>query len=61
MFEFCLPTSAKAVPDGPDWLHEIKCDGFRILVRREDDEGARGSPARLGFHDEPNRWIQASR
>jgi len=24
--EFCLPTSGKAVPRGPDWLHEIKYD-----------------------------------
>jgi DNA-binding CsgD family transcriptional regulator len=32
MYEFCLPTSAKAVPDGPDWLHEIKYDGFRLRV-----------------------------
>ena len=26
--EFCLPTSGKAVPSGPDWLHEIKYDGY---------------------------------
>ncbi|MCP1742643.1 ATP-dependent DNA ligase [Bradyrhizobium japonicum] len=23
-FEFCLPTAAKVVPAGPDWIHEIK-------------------------------------
>jgi hypothetical protein len=28
-FEFCLPTSGIAVPSGPDWFHEIKCDGYR--------------------------------
>ena len=22
-FEFCLPTAVKAVPAGPNWLHEI--------------------------------------
>jgi ATP-dependent DNA ligase len=33
-FEFCLPTAAKAVPDGPDWLHEIKYDGYRLRVER---------------------------
>ena len=32
--ELCLPTSAKAPPSGPDWIHEIKHDGFRILARR---------------------------
>lgn len=31
----CLPSAAKTLPAGPDWLHEIKHDGFRILVRRE--------------------------
>jgi len=30
-----LPTSAKAPPSGPGWLHEIKHDGFRILARRD--------------------------
>jgi hypothetical protein len=26
-FEFCLPTRATIVPNGPDWLHEVKYDG----------------------------------
>ncbi|MGY3366212.1 bifunctional non-homologous end joining protein LigD [Bradyrhizobium sp. GM2.4] len=34
-FEFCLPTAAKAVPAGPDWLHEIKYDGYRLRVERQ--------------------------
>jgi hypothetical protein len=29
--EPCLPSSAKAPPTGPDWIHEIKHDGFRIM------------------------------
>jgi ATP-dependent DNA ligase len=33
-FEFCLPTLGKAVPAGPDWLHEIKYDGFRRVGDR---------------------------
>jgi ATP-dependent DNA ligase len=37
MFEFCLPTKAKIVPDGPDWLHEIKYDGYRLRVDRDGD------------------------
>jgi len=28
--EFCLPTSGKAVPSGPDWIHEVKYDGYRL-------------------------------
>ena len=31
----CLPSPAKMPPDGGDWLHEIKHDGFRILARRD--------------------------
>ncbi|WLB43002.1 RNA ligase family protein [Bradyrhizobium ottawaense] len=33
-FEFCLPTAAKVVPDGPDWIHEVKYDGYRLRVER---------------------------
>ena len=36
-FEFCLPTNAIKVPAGPEWLHEIKQDGFRIRVERDGD------------------------
>ncbi len=36
-FEFCLPTIGKVVPDGPDWFHEIKFDGYRLRVEREGD------------------------
>ena len=35
MFEFCLPTGAKVVPDSPDWIHEIKYDGYRLRVERD--------------------------
>jgi bifunctional non-homologous end joining protein LigD len=35
LIEPCLPSPAKAPPNGPDWLHEIKHDGFRILARRD--------------------------
>jgi bifunctional non-homologous end joining protein LigD len=38
MFEFCIPTrSTTTVPDGPDWLHEIKYDGYRLRVERNGD------------------------
>jgi ATP-dependent DNA ligase len=37
MFEFCLPTKSIVVPDGPDWLHEVKYDGYRLRVEREGD------------------------
>jgi bifunctional non-homologous end joining protein LigD len=31
-FEPCLPRPAKEPPAGPDWIHEIKHDGFRIAA-----------------------------
>jgi ATP-dependent DNA ligase len=31
-FEPCIPTRATVVPAGPGWLHEIKHDGFRLIV-----------------------------
>jgi len=36
----CLPSRAERPPAGPDWLHEFKHDGFRIVARR-DDNGVR--------------------
>jgi ATP-dependent DNA ligase len=32
--EPCLPTVATKPPSGPGWLHEIKHDGFRMMVLR---------------------------
>ena len=37
MFEFCLPTRSTIVPHGPDWLHEVKYDGYRLRVERNGD------------------------
>jgi bifunctional non-homologous end joining protein LigD len=34
IIEPCLPSTAKASPSGPGWIHEIKHDGFRIPARR---------------------------
>ncbi|UPK35560.1 DNA ligase [Bradyrhizobium sp. 186] len=36
-FEFCLPTKRTTVPDGPDWLHEVKYDGYRLRLERDGD------------------------
>jgi len=36
-FSPCLLTSGKAVPATPDWLHEVKYDGYRLIVAREGD------------------------
>jgi hypothetical protein len=31
------PHAWEVVPEGPDWLHEIKHDGFRLIVQRDGD------------------------
>jgi ATP dependent DNA ligase domain len=31
----CLPSKAGRQPSGPLWVHEIKHDGYRLLVRRD--------------------------
>ena len=31
----CIPTLAAKPPSGPDWVHEIKHDGYRLTVRRD--------------------------
>jgi ATP-dependent DNA ligase len=33
----CIPTLAAKPPAGPDWVHEIKHDGYRLIVRRDGD------------------------
>jgi bifunctional non-homologous end joining protein LigD len=37
MYAFSLPTKADKVPAGSDWIHEIKYDGYRMMVVREQD------------------------
>ena len=34
-FEPCIPTRGTEVPSGLDWIHEIKHDGYRLIVQRE--------------------------
>src|SRR6516164_9749823 len=33
----CIPTRAAKPPAGPGWVHEIKHDGYRLIVRRDGD------------------------
>ena len=46
--EPCLPTKAAKPPSGPGWVHEIKHDGFRLMVRLE---GPRVRCFTKGGHD----------
>jgi bifunctional non-homologous end joining protein LigD len=36
-FAPCIPTPGTKVPAGKDWLHEIKYDGYRLIVHRDGD------------------------
>ena len=33
--EPCLPSRVDLPPSGPSWVHEIKHDGYRLMVRRD--------------------------
>jgi ATP-dependent DNA ligase len=41
MIEPCIPTRATKPPVGPQWIHEIKHDGYRLIARK------RGAGVRL--------------
>src|SRR5258708_39206428 len=34
--EPCIPTLASRPPTGPQWVHEIKHDGYRLIARKQD-------------------------
>jgi hypothetical protein len=34
-FDFCIPRRGTKVPDAPDWIHEIKYDGYRLRLERD--------------------------
>jgi bifunctional non-homologous end joining protein LigD len=36
LFEPCIPTRAAKVPSGQHWIHEVKHDGYRLIVQRQD-------------------------
>ncbi|WP_249152774.1 hypothetical protein [Bradyrhizobium liaoningense] len=49
-YELCLATAGKQVPLGPDWIHEVKHDGYRMLVIREND--------RVRLHSRGSEWTK---
>ena len=36
-FDFCLPARGAKVPYRPEWIHEVKYDGYRLRVERDGD------------------------
>ena len=33
----CLPSKVTRPPSGPLWVHEIKHDGYRLMVRKDGE------------------------
>jgi bifunctional non-homologous end joining protein LigD len=36
-FEPCIPSPANKVPDSKNWIHEIKHDGYRLIVQHDGE------------------------
>jgi bifunctional non-homologous end joining protein LigD len=51
--EPCQPTTTPSPPEGPEWLHEIKHDGYRLMARRD---GADIQLITRGRHDWSDRY-----
>jgi bifunctional non-homologous end joining protein LigD len=51
--EPCLPSKVIRPPTGPLWVHEIKHDGYRLMVRRD---GERVRCFTRGGHDWADRF-----
>src|SRR5882757_5611809 len=51
--EPCIPTRAAKAPVGPDWVHEFKHDGYRLIARRD------GATVRLFISYDEKPGIQA--
>ena len=55
----CLPKPAKEPPPGPEWIHEIKHDGFRILARRDGNSVRLYTRNGYNFADRFPRIVEA--
>ena len=50
----CIPTTAKAIPQGDGWLHEPKLDGYRFQIVKDATRSA------VGGHRAPPSESQAN-
>jgi ATP-dependent DNA ligase len=56
--EPCLPSAADQPPSGPDWVHEIKHEGYRLMARR-DSVGINPRAGKQGYrHPIPVRHLR---
>ena len=63
--EPCQPSKVAIPPSGPLWVHEIKHDGYRLMVRGMARESTASSTRRLGLgrasrHCRSRQPLQAS-
>jgi ATP-dependent DNA ligase len=35
LLEPCIPTRSTIVPSNPHWIHEVKHDGYRLIVQKD--------------------------
>jgi bifunctional non-homologous end joining protein LigD len=62
---FAQPVKASKPPIGTDWVHEIKHEGYRIIVRRDGptvrlySRNAYGGTTRLSAIAVAAQWIKA--
>ena len=49
-FEPCWPSLAREPPSGPDWLHEVKFDGYRAMIRCDGAGRAADALSAEEFH-----------
>jgi len=57
----CEPALLDQPPVGPDWLHEVKHDGFRILARKQGERVRVWSRRGADFTDRFSRIAEAVR
>jgi bifunctional non-homologous end joining protein LigD len=55
----CLPVRSRIVPNGPQWVYEIKHDGYRFICRREGERVRVFSRHRLEWTDRVPQITQA--
>src|SRR5271166_1485444 len=57
----CQPILVDHPPAGPDWLHEVKHDGYRIIARKEEDRATLWTRHGTNFTDRLPKIAEAVR
>jgi bifunctional non-homologous end joining protein LigD len=57
----CVPVLSAEPPSGPGWIHEIKHDGFRTLIRIAGKDVRAFTRSGLDWSDKYQRVIESCR